>query len=477
VPGNDLRERIERLSRQVARLAVAGRLAEAVEAAERMCEFIRRTLGDYHPALARALRNLAGLRRVTGDYRAAVALYEEALGIQRRALGPAHSAVAGTLGDLAELHRLMGDTVAARDLHRQAVQAGRQTAAEREEVGTSAAPGTPTRGMSPPAPADEDLALARAVGAVSPAPSRRPVAARSVLRGLLDAVGRLFGARGRALGHPDAALDDVECSVFAAPRLSPGEMVLVQAAVHRAEQFARAAAQARQADADAELRIRKGLLTPVPRGAMLTFHLAVRGLEVDEPVQTLRWQGCAESVQFAVTCPAAAALGNTVGTVTVSMDSVPIGSAKFKLSVVGPRPGEGPAESVELDAAGTRYRLAFISYASADRTEVLKRVQMLGRVGVDYFQDVLDLEPGDVWESKLKDYIDRCDLFLLFWSSAAKQSEWVRKEVLYAMRRQAGNELNPPDIRPVIIEGPPLVPPPEELSHLHFDDRLLYFMS
>jgi hypothetical protein len=45
--------------------------------------------------------------------------------------------------------------------------------------------------------------------------------------------------------------------------------------------------------------------------------------------------------------------------------------------------GVGMAEG--LEQSWVRYRYAFISYASQDRTEVLKRVQMLDRTGVDYF--------------------------------------------------------------------------------------------
>jgi hypothetical protein len=65
---------------------------------------------------------------------------------------------------------------------------------------------------------------------------------------------------------------------------------------------------------------------------------------------------------------------------------------------------------------------------------------------------------------------------LLFWSTAAKESPWVLREVRYALERKGGNEAAPPEIRPVPIEGPPPVLPPEELKHLHFNDRLLYFM-
>ena len=124
-----------------------------------------------------------------------------------------------------------------------------------------------------------------------------------------------------------------------------------------------------------------------------------------------------------------------------------------------------------------RYREAFISYSSKDRDEVLKRVQMLARFQINYFQDVLSLAPGARWEKELYRHIDSCDLFLLFWSSASKASPWVIKEVQYALDRweQSGTEI--PEIVPVLIEGPPVPLPPEHLSHLHFNDQLLYFIE
>jgi hypothetical protein len=49
----------------------------------------------------------------------------------------------------------------------------------------------------------------------------------------------------------------------------------------------------------------------------------------------------------------------------------------------------------------------------------------------------------------------------------------VAKEIDYALARKHGNEDRPPDIQPVPIEGPPVVPPPERLKALHFNDALL----
>ena len=122
------------------------------------------------------------------------------------------------------------------------------------------------------------------------------------------------------------------------------------------------------------------------------------------------------------------------------------------------------------------YRKAFISYASEDRTEVLKGVQTLNALRVAFFQDVLDLEPGQRWEKALYQQIEGSDLFLLFWSSAARRSSWVGKEIVYALECQKRDPQGAPDIVPVIVKGPPPPPPPAELAELHFNDRLIYFM-
>ena len=111
-----------------------------------------------------------------------------------------------------------------------------------------------------------------------------------------------------------------------------------------------------------------------------------------------------------------------------------------------------------------------------DLNEVMKRVQMLERLHVSFFQDLLDLEPGERWKRKLYQHIDDCDVFMLFWSTASKESKWVTMEVQYALDRKGGDDARPPEIVPVLIEGPPVPLPNPELAHLHFNDKLLYYM-
>ena len=267
--------------------------------------------------------------------------------------------------------------------------------------------------------------------------------------------------------------DTVECTVFAPPTAAPGDSILVQVFAHLPDQADDARAIAMELDTDARRRTFQTLQAQIPPGGRLQFELGMPGLEVDDPVASLVWHRRAETVQFGVCIPLDASEGTVIGTLEISHDGAPVGHVKFKLAVDS---GTTVVASEPQGESARRYTAAFISYASEDREQVLARVQLLSAVGIRYFQDLLSLEPGDRWEQKLELGIDECDLFLLFWSSEAKRSEWVRREVRYALGRSGGHELLPPEIRPVILEGPPIVEPWEELAHLHFNDRLLYVM-
>lgn len=355
---------------------------------------------------------------------------------------------------------------------------------------------------------------ARATAAAPPArppvvlPTRAAPAASPPRGGVLDVVGGLAGAVGAAakavfdwarpkrdgadsrkgpspepgLAGPgpvalgDPALDAVEASVFAPAQVRSGERFLVQVFVHLLEQRAQAHKMATLFDASATKRGFRTLARRIARGTNLSFELRVPSLDVAEPVQSLVWNGRPEAVQFGVGFrPDSTVMGGTVvGAITVIVGSVPVGHVKFKLDVV---PGVPRLREEASPCEAHPYEMVFISYASEDRGKVLARVQMLDSLRIRYFQDILSLDPGQRWERALYKHIDECDLFLLFWSKAARDSAWVLKEVRYALDRKKGDELLPPAIKPVILEGPPPVPPPPELAGLHFNDRLIYFMN
>lgn len=75
----------------------------------------------------------------------------------------------------------------------------------------------------------------------------------------------------------------------------------------------------------------------------------------------------------------------------------------------------------------------FISYATADRTEVLKFHQDLLDRGIDPFLDIMDILPGDDVVMSINGALERSDFYVLVWSAAARDRYWVNSEISAAM--------------------------------------------
>jgi hypothetical protein len=291
----------------------------------------------------------------------------------------------------------------------------------------------------------------------------------------LSSLRSLFRRRGREPAREaKPQIDAVDCTVVAPPIAAPGQKIQLQVYVHRPEQGAMAANATSELDAAAVGRFRR-LEIDVERGAALRFRLEMPGLVVEDAAQELIWPGSPAAAQFAIGVPDQSAGTAVNGTAHVDLDTVPIGLVKFRLDVVAGAE-VGKQRSEPRGEVAYPFRKAFISFATSDRADVFKRAQMLTQLQIDFFRDVLNLEPRDRWAKGLYQHIDECDLFLLFWSSAARRSEWVLKEARYAVERAARDTFGRPEIRPVLLEGPPFAEPPADLAGLHFDDGLRYFV-
>lgn len=270
-------------------------------------------------------------------------------------------------------------------------------------------------------------------------------------------------SRGDFSAAPAAARDKVDCSVFASTEAAPGGMFIVQVAAHLPAQADEARALALESDPAASRRGRTALATEIARGSQLSFELVIPGAAIDESEQLLTWDGRPETVSFFVTAPEQGK--NLLAKVLISQDGAPIGQIKFAIALKADSLG---VSSSTPTGEALRYRTAFASYASPDRAEVVRRVQMLRVAGIHCFQDVLDLEPGERWERQLWKRIDEADVLFLFWSDHARTSKWVADEWRYALEHR-GLDF----IRPVILQRRPFVKPPPELNELHFNDKVL----
>jgi hypothetical protein len=75
----------------------------------------------------------------------------------------------------------------------------------------------------------------------------------------------------------------------------------------------------------------------------------------------------------------------------------------------------------------------FISYATADRTDVLKFHQDLLERGIDPFLDIMDILPGADVVMSINGALERSDFYVLVWSAAARDRYWVNSEISAAM--------------------------------------------
>ena len=129
--------------------------------------------------------------------------------------------------------------------------------------------------------------------------------------------------------------------------------------------------------------------------------------------------------------------------------------------------------SVDVISIKTRpYKSAFASYAREDSNLVVGRLSEIEQNGIKIFWDRLNLHNHEKWKSQLENAIKDSEAFLLFWSSHASQSEWVKGEWQTALQHKGLRSIEPHP-----LEGPDEAPPPDELKELHFDDKYLYFRN
>src|SRR5262249_7955580 len=148
-----------------------------------------------------------------------------------------------------------------------------------------------------------------------------------------------------------------------------GAWLIVQVFAHRPDQTEEARGLAEEIDEEARRRGFQSLGMEIERGTKLKVHLHLRGIEFDTPIQDIVWLGRPTCVAFVTQVPAVATIGTVIGRVTISRDDIPLGSVILKIRIVSDKESQ-PTRKPLLPAgeAARRYRRAFISYASPDRS-------------------------------------------------------------------------------------------------------------
>lgn len=279
---------------------------------------------------------------------------------------------------------------------------------------------------------------------------------------------------------PAPVSQDVHFNIYAPAETSAGEDILIQLWMYLMEYENAVKEKAMQFDEDAEQRAQQQLFGQIEVGEKLIFIFEPKNMPDQKQTVTDVWRGKFQSINFDLSIPENFSKINLICSVLIYRESkewqssTPVGKCIFKIGI---EKKDNIKTNTQNSHKVKKFKNAFISYSSSDRAEVLKRVQMLPHFNVDFFQDVISLTPGERWEKELYKNIDNCDVFFLFWSQAAKDSKWVAKEIEYAINLAKNNEDEIPVIHPIPLEGPPVISPPSELGHLHFNDGILYFIA
>jgi uncharacterized small protein (DUF1192 family) len=206
-------------------------------------------------------------------------------------------------------------------------------------------------------------------------------------------------------------------------------------------------------------RRREEARSPVRGGAVITVTPNLGGFQFNPPIVSVELHEEWHRLDFRLRARAELTGKSSNGTLTFGADGVIVGDIPLSIYV-----GELGTKTETVHAAGRLYQSIFCSYSHRDR-RIAQRVESVCRsLGIDYLRDVIALRSGQHWRDELAAMIQRADVFQLFWSRNAAQSEYVEQEWRHALKIGRASDRF---IRPVYWTEP-MTSPPSELQHLHF---------
>src|SRR5262249_52898290 len=161
------------------------------------------------------------------------------------------------------------------------------------------------------------------------------------------------------------------------------------------------------------------------------FVPAVPGVEFNPPRYTFHWTEAVHRAEFRLRAVPDLVGQTARGRLSVFLGDLLLAEVSLAIRVVRKVEATDEDASAEAETAG-RYRKIFASYSHRD-LHVVKMIERLARaLGDQYLRDWKDLRAGEVWDERLLLMIEEADVFQLFWSRNAMESDYVRREYEHA---------------------------------------------
>ncbi len=260
----------------------------------------------------------------------------------------------------------------------------------------------------------------------------------------------------------------VYSSVFAPSEVKYKSHMLVQVYLHLFEEAEKVKSLALESHNGSERRDYIPLQCKLNQDDKVNVTLNIYGetLLLSEK-KSVTWQGFFTKCSFDYFVPPNLNIEELFCVILLTVNEIPVGEMRFVTSVVNePRP-------LHSKIIACKYNKVFISYSHYDESKVKFLHEGLELGCVPHFFDRHYLKAGDVFPQVIQDYINTADLFILCWSKNASKSEYVKKELLQALKR-AFPWVQPPhaaklSIYPVSIE-PRAELPLDMKEYYHFGE-------
>ena len=262
--------------------------------------------------------------------------------------------------------------------------------------------------------------------------------------------------------------DKVYSSVFAPSEIKPKSHMIVQVYVHLLEETEMVSRLAVESDKNVERRDYIPLQCKLKKGDKVDVLLNIYGEALLKPEKkSVIWQGSFTKCSFDYFVPKDIDVEELSCVALLSVNDIPIGEMRFITKIVDSPRQLNPKIIVH------KYNKVFISYAHKDEAKVKSFHEGLKLAGIEHFFDRAYLKTGDIFPQVIQDYINSADLFVLFWSENAAQSDYVQKERTQALERAFPQVKSQQEaklsIYPMSIE-PHAELPSDMKNHYHFGE-------
>lgn len=290
----------------------------------------------------------------------------------------------------------------------------------------------------------------------SPAPQSSPAPSSQSSKGLFGKIKDFFFGKSEnptPTTHIERKpiAEKVNSSIFAPSETKKGDYMMVQVFLYKDDEERAVACKAAEVDHHARRQNYTPLSVKLKDGDRVKAKLTMsgKGIEVNEPIQEMIWQGHYTDCQFGVFVPEDYKPSSVMGTVMLTVNDVPCGRMMFKTKIVS------QPQKLYAKIESRAFQKIFISYSHKDEATVRYFAKAFQAQGVDYFFDRHYLKAGDVYPLKIKEYINSADLFILCWSKNAAESDYVqleRQQALTLAFPQKDMEQATLSIHPISIE-------------------------